>query len=41
MVVFNCAAIPGELAEAQLFGYTRGAFTGAVAAHEGFFVQAS
>jgi two-component system response regulator AtoC len=40
LVVFNCAAIPAELAEAQLFGYTRGAFTGAVAAHEGFFVQA-
>jgi DNA-binding NtrC family response regulator len=41
MIVFNCAAIPGDLAEAQLFGYARGAFTGAVAAHEGFFVQAN
>jgi len=41
MVVFNCAAIPAELAEAQLFGYARGAFTGAVASHDGFFVQAS
>jgi len=41
MVVFNCAAIPAELAEAQLFGYVRGAFTGAVTSHEGFFVQAS
>src|SRR5580704_442009 len=41
MVVFNCAAIPAELAEAQLFGHARGAFTGAVSAHDGFFVQAS
>ncbi|HWU85931.1 MAG TPA: sigma-54 dependent transcriptional regulator [Kofleriaceae bacterium] len=41
MVVFNCAAIPAELAEAQLFGYVRGAFTGAVTSHEGFFVQAN
>jgi two-component system response regulator AtoC len=40
LVVFNCAAIPGELAEAQLFGYVRGAFTGAVANHDGYFVQA-
>jgi two-component system response regulator AtoC len=40
LVVFNSAAIPGELAEAQLFGHARGAFTGAVAAHEGYFVQA-
>jgi DNA-binding NtrC family response regulator len=41
MVVFNCAAIPAELAEAQLFGHARGAFTGAVSAHDGFFVQAN
>jgi transcriptional regulator with GAF, ATPase, and Fis domain len=41
MIVFNCAAIPPELAEAQLFGYTKGAFTGAVAAHEGYFVAAN
>ena len=40
LVVFNCAAIPAELAEAQLFGHVRGAFTGAVANHEGYFVQA-
>jgi DNA-binding NtrC family response regulator len=40
LVKFNCAAIPHELAEAQLFGYARGAFTGATNAHPGFFVQA-
>jgi DNA-binding NtrC family response regulator len=41
LVRFNCAAIPHELAEAQLFGYTRGAFTGATSAHPGYFVQAN
>jgi two-component system, NtrC family, response regulator AtoC len=40
LVKFNCAAIPHELAEAQLFGYTRGAFTGAANAHRGYFLQA-
>jgi DNA-binding NtrC family response regulator len=41
LVVFNSSAIPPELAESQLFGHARGAFTGAVGAHEGYFAQAN
>ncbi len=40
LVRFNCAALPNELAEAELFGYTRGAFTGAQAARTGYFATA-
>src|SRR5512139_1418903 len=37
LVRFNCGAIPAELAEAELFGHTRGAFTGATQARAGYF----
>ncbi|MGH7271942.1 MAG: sigma-54 interaction domain-containing protein, partial [Polyangiaceae bacterium] len=40
LVRFNAAAIPTELAEAELFGHARGAFTGAQGARQGFFQQA-
>ena len=36
-VPVNCAAIPQELIESELFGHTRGAFTGAHAARSGMF----
>jgi len=37
IVVINCAGIPESLIESELFGYKRGAFTGAVADKEGLF----
>jgi two-component system response regulator AtoC len=40
LVRFNSAAIPGDLAEAELFGHARGAFTGATQARHGFFGEA-
>ncbi len=39
-IAVNCAAIPENMLEAILFGYERGAFTGAHAAHAGKFEQA-
>ena len=39
-VAVNCGAIPEGLAEAEFFGAERGAFTGAVAARDGYFAKA-
>ncbi|HEX2796809.1 MAG TPA: sigma-54 dependent transcriptional regulator [Immundisolibacter sp.] len=39
-VAINCAAIPDNMLEATLFGYEKGAFTGATGAHAGKFEQA-
>jgi two-component system nitrogen regulation response regulator NtrX len=40
-VEVNCAAIPGELIESELFGHVKGSFTGAVADRAGKFEQAN
>lgn len=40
MVEVNCAAIPGELIESELFGHMKGSFTGAVKDRAGKFEQA-
>lgn len=39
-VPVNCAAIPADMIEAELFGHVRGAFTGANASREGLFLHA-
>ncbi|PZR18522.1 MAG: AAA family ATPase [Archangium gephyra] len=39
-VAINCGALPRELAESELFGHERGAFTGAAAQHAGVFERA-
>ncbi len=40
MISVNCAAIPADLMESQLFGHKAGAFTGADRDHQGYFQQA-
>ena len=39
-VAVNCGAIPEGLFEAHFFGHAKGAFTGAIGAHKGYFEQA-
>jgi two-component system response regulator HydG len=40
-VALNCAAVPAQLIESELFGFDKGAFTGAVGSKEGLFEAAS
>ncbi|WP_440903073.1 sigma-54-dependent transcriptional regulator [Catenovulum sp. SX2] len=39
-IAVNCSAIPADLADAELFGHIKGAYTGATADRHGYFVQA-
>ena len=41
LVKVNCSAIPESLVESELFGYEKGAFTGATSRHKGYFEQAN
>ncbi|MDY0152561.1 MAG: sigma-54 dependent transcriptional regulator [Candidatus Cloacimonas sp.] len=40
LISINCASVPKDLFEAELFGYERGAFTGANKSHKGYFEYA-
>lgn len=40
-VAVNCAAVPDTMAEAELFGYVKGAFSGAQRAHKGYLERAN
>lgn len=40
LVAVNCAAVPETMVEAELFGFVRGAFTGAIRDYTGLIVQA-
>ncbi|MBP7205819.1 MAG: sigma-54-dependent Fis family transcriptional regulator [Candidatus Cloacimonetes bacterium] len=40
LVSINCASVPHDLFEAELFGYEKGAFTGAVSSYKGYFEYA-
>jgi DNA-binding NtrC family response regulator len=41
LITFDCTTVPEGLAESQLFGHVRGAFTGAIENREGVFSQAN
>ena len=41
LIAINCSAIPKDLQESELFGYVKGAFTGAVADKKGLFEEAN